>query len=67
MDYGMEDKNPIDNVYFYCKSNFNQPITIAKEQVTTYVKKYICVYCSGIWQIWIVNLHFTCRLGPKVN
>uniref|UniRef100_A0A671FAS4 Deoxynucleoside triphosphate triphosphohydrolase SAMHD1 n=1 Tax=Rhinolophus ferrumequinum TaxID=59479 RepID=A0A671FAS4_RHIFE len=51
MDYGMEDKNPIDNVYFYCKSNFNQPITIAKEQVSQFLpekfkEQQIRVYCK---------------------
>lgn len=35
MDYGMEDKNPIDNVRFYCKADLNQVVKITKEQVTT--------------------------------
>lgn len=34
MDYGMEDKNPIDYVYFYCKSNSRQAVTITKDQVS---------------------------------
>lgn len=34
MDYGMEDKNPIDNVHFYCKSDSRQAVTITKDQVT---------------------------------
>ena len=34
MDYGMEDKNPIDNVRFYCKSDPNKAIIITKNQVT---------------------------------
>ena len=35
MDYGMEDKNPIDHVRFYCKSEPSQAIMITKNQVTT--------------------------------
>lgn len=35
MDYGMQDKNPIDHVYFYCKSDVSQAIKISKDQVTT--------------------------------
>lgn len=58
MDYGMEDKNPIDHVRFYCKSDLSKAIMITKNQVTTY---------SGIWQIFVVKLHFTCRLGSEVN
>lgn len=51
MDYGMEDKNPIDNVYFYCKSNFNQPVKIAKDQVSQFLpdkfkEQQIRVYCK---------------------
>lgn len=34
MDYGMEDKNPIDNVHFYCKSDSRQAVTITKDQVS---------------------------------
>lgn len=33
VDYGMEDKNPIDRVHFYCKSNSKQAVRINKEQV----------------------------------
>lgn len=35
MDYGMEDKNPIDHVRFYCKSDPSQAIMITKNQVMT--------------------------------
>lgn len=35
MDYGMEDKNPIDNVHFYCKADLNQAFKISQKQVTT--------------------------------
>ncbi|KAL1786310.1 deoxynucleoside triphosphate triphosphohydrolase SAMHD1 isoform X2 [Sigmodon hispidus] len=34
MDYGMEDKNPIDNVHFYCKSNTKHTVMISKDQVS---------------------------------
>ena len=51
MDYGMEDKNPIDHVRFYCKSEPSQAIMITKNQVTTQVKQ---IYYSGIW-IFTVN------------
>lgn len=33
IDYGMKDKNPIDNVYFYCKNDPSNPIQIRKEEV----------------------------------
>lgn len=51
MDYGMEDKNPIDNVYFYCKSNLNQPVKIVKDQVSQFLpdkfkEQQIRVYCK---------------------
>jgi hypothetical protein len=45
MDYGMKDKNPIDHVHFYCKSDSRKAIKISKDQVTTYTKQ---VYVSGI-------------------
>lgn len=34
VDYGMEDKNPIDHVLFYSKNNTRQAVRISKEQVT---------------------------------
>lgn len=34
MDYGMEDKNPVDHVFFYSKNNTRQTTKIFKEQVT---------------------------------
>ena len=58
MDYGMEDKNPIDHVRFYCKSDLSEAVMITRNQVTTY---------SGIWQIFVVKLQFTCSLGSEVN
>uniref|UniRef100_A0A8C9CXY9 Deoxynucleoside triphosphate triphosphohydrolase SAMHD1 n=1 Tax=Panthera leo TaxID=9689 RepID=A0A8C9CXY9_PANLE len=32
MDYGMEDKNPIDHVRFYCKSDLSKAVRITKDQ-----------------------------------
>ncbi|XP_072487553.1 deoxynucleoside triphosphate triphosphohydrolase SAMHD1 isoform X2 [Notamacropus eugenii] len=32
MDYGMKDKNPIDNVRFYCKSDRSKAVMITKDQ-----------------------------------
>lgn len=33
LDYGMENKNPIDHVRFYHKENPNIPIEVKKEEV----------------------------------
>ena len=33
MDYGMKEKNPINNVRFYCKSDPYKAIQIRKNQV----------------------------------
>ncbi|XP_076786251.1 deoxynucleoside triphosphate triphosphohydrolase SAMHD1 isoform X3 [Arvicanthis niloticus] len=51
MDYGMEDKNPIDKVHFYCKSNSRQAVTITKDQVSQllpekFAEQLIRVYCK---------------------
>ena len=35
MDYGMEDKNPIDHVRFYCNSDLSKAVMITRNQVTT--------------------------------
>ncbi|XP_068453256.1 deoxynucleoside triphosphate triphosphohydrolase SAMHD1-like [Clinocottus analis] len=34
MDYGMKDKNPINNVHFYCKDDPNKAVQIRKNQVS---------------------------------
>lgn len=34
MDYGMKEKNPINNVSFYCKSDITKAVKITKEQVS---------------------------------
>uniref|UniRef100_G1NXD5 Deoxynucleoside triphosphate triphosphohydrolase SAMHD1 n=1 Tax=Myotis lucifugus TaxID=59463 RepID=G1NXD5_MYOLU len=51
MDYGMEDKNPIDNVHFYCKADLNQAFKISQEQASQLLPKQfkeqlIRVYCK---------------------
>ncbi|XP_049635415.1 deoxynucleoside triphosphate triphosphohydrolase SAMHD1 [Suncus etruscus] len=50
MDYGMQDKNPIDCVDFYCKSDYNKAIKISKNQVSQllpviFAEQLIRVYC----------------------
>ncbi|XP_023368031.1 deoxynucleoside triphosphate triphosphohydrolase SAMHD1 [Otolemur garnettii] len=51
MDYGMEDKNPIDHVRFYCKSDPSKAIRITKNQVSQllperFAEQLIRVYCK---------------------
>ncbi|KAF4023613.1 hypothetical protein G4228_015186 [Cervus hanglu yarkandensis] len=51
MDYGMEDKNPIDHVRFYCKSDLSKAIIITRDQVSqflpgTFAEQLIRVYCK---------------------
>ncbi|CAO2578003.1 Deoxynucleoside triphosphate triphosphohydrolase SAMHD1 [Lemmus lemmus] len=51
MDYGMEDKNPIDHVRFYSKNNTRQAVRISKEQVSQllpqkFAEQLIRVYCK---------------------
>ncbi|XP_056405325.1 deoxynucleoside triphosphate triphosphohydrolase SAMHD1 isoform X2 [Hyla sarda] len=51
MDYGMKEKNPINNVRFYCKSDPLKAIKITKEQVSQllpekFAEQIIRVYCK---------------------
>uniref|UniRef100_A0A1A7XYN9 Deoxynucleoside triphosphate triphosphohydrolase SAMHD1 n=1 Tax=Iconisemion striatum TaxID=60296 RepID=A0A1A7XYN9_9TELE len=51
MDYGMKEKNPINNMRFYCKSDPNKAIQIYKNQVSKllpeqFVEQQIRVYCK---------------------
>ncbi|XP_020030850.1 deoxynucleoside triphosphate triphosphohydrolase SAMHD1 [Castor canadensis] len=51
MDYGMKDKNPIDHVHFYCKSDSRKAIKISKDQVSQllperFAEQLIRVYCK---------------------
>ena len=39
-DYGMRDRNPIDEVRFYGKNNPNKPMIVRKEQV-----RNVCLTC----------------------
>ncbi|XP_049342344.1 deoxynucleoside triphosphate triphosphohydrolase SAMHD1 isoform X1 [Astyanax mexicanus] len=51
MDYGMKEKNPINNVHFYCKNDPNKAIRIRKNQVSKllperFAEQLIRVYCK---------------------
>lgn len=51
MDYGMKEKNPINNVRFYCKDDKNKAIQIRKDQVSKllpehFAEQLIRVYCK---------------------
>ncbi|XP_043088593.1 deoxynucleoside triphosphate triphosphohydrolase SAMHD1-like [Puntigrus tetrazona] len=51
MDYGMKDKNPINNVHFYCKKDPTKAIKICKKQVSKllperFAEQLIRVYCK---------------------
>ncbi|XP_005940298.1 deoxynucleoside triphosphate triphosphohydrolase SAMHD1 [Haplochromis burtoni] len=51
MDYGMKEKNPINNVRFYCKNDVTKAIQIRKNQVSKllpehFVEQLIRVYCK---------------------
>lgn len=51
MDYGMEDKNPIDHVRFYCKSDLSKAVMITRNQVSQFLperfaEQLIRVYCK---------------------
>lgn len=56
MDYGMKEKNPINNVRFYCKEDPTKAIQIRKNQVGTkaYITKLMLIllnfhsYCHSI-------------------
>ncbi|KAM9350888.1 deoxynucleoside triphosphate triphosphohydrolase SAMHD1-like [Symphorus nematophorus] len=51
MDYGMKEKNPINNVRFYCKDDLTTAIQIRKNQVSKllpeqFAEQLIRVYCK---------------------
>ncbi|MBN3304911.1 SAMH1 triphosphohydrolase, partial [Amia calva] len=51
MDYGMKEKNPINNVRFYCKNDPTKAIKIRKDQVSQllpekFAEQLIRVYCK---------------------
>lgn len=51
LDYGMKEKNPINNVRFYCKNDLTTAIQIRKNQVSKllperFAEQLIRVYCK---------------------
>ncbi|XP_041859789.1 deoxynucleoside triphosphate triphosphohydrolase SAMHD1 [Melanotaenia boesemani] len=51
IDYGMKEKNPINNVRFYCKNDLTKAIQIRKNQVSKllpehFAEQLIRVYCK---------------------
>ncbi|CAM4684060.1 unnamed protein product [Leuciscus chuanchicus] len=51
MDYGMKEKNPINNVHFYCKNDPSKAIKIRKKQVSKllpeqFAEQMIRVFCK---------------------
>ena len=52
-DYGMKDKNPIDEMRFYTKDRPNSAVRVRKDQVSqmlpnTFIEKSIRVYCKKL-------------------
>ncbi|XP_032275339.1 deoxynucleoside triphosphate triphosphohydrolase SAMHD1 [Phoca vitulina] len=65
MDYGMEDKNPIDHVRFYCKSDLSKAVMITKDQVSEllperFEEQLIRVYCkkTDAKTLFVAQQHF---------
>uniref|UniRef100_A0A8C2WBN6 Deoxynucleoside triphosphate triphosphohydrolase SAMHD1 n=1 Tax=Chinchilla lanigera TaxID=34839 RepID=A0A8C2WBN6_CHILA len=65
MDYGMEDKNPIDHVRFYCKSDPYKAIMISKNQVSQllperFAEQLIRGYCKKLDEksLYAAKQHF---------
>lgn len=53
LDYGMKDKNPVDNVRFYSKENPNTAVRVRKDQVSnllpeTFAEQQIRVHCKVV-------------------
>ncbi|XP_024415406.1 deoxynucleoside triphosphate triphosphohydrolase SAMHD1 [Desmodus rotundus] len=51
MDYGMKDKNPIDHVHFYSKTDYSQAKKITKNEVSCllpdrFAEQQVRVYCK---------------------
>ncbi|MGH0124492.1 UNVERIFIED_CONTAM: hypothetical protein FKN15_077177 [Acipenser sinensis] len=75
MDYGMKEKNPINNVRFYCKNDPRKAIRIRRNQVSQllperFAEQLIRVYCKKIdeqsieaakkyFVQWCINRDFT--------
>ncbi|XP_063000921.1 deoxynucleoside triphosphate triphosphohydrolase SAMHD1 [Elgaria multicarinata webbii] len=65
MDYGMKEKNPVNNVNFYCKSDITKAIKITKDQVSKllpekFAEQLIRVYCKKKDEkvIYVATKHF---------
>ncbi|XP_044303454.1 deoxynucleoside triphosphate triphosphohydrolase SAMHD1 isoform X3 [Varanus komodoensis] len=65
MDYGMKEKNPVNNVNFYCKSDITKAIKITKDQVSKllpekFAEQIIRVYCKKTDEkfIYVATKHF---------
>ncbi|KAK3567733.1 hypothetical protein QTP86_024055, partial [Hemibagrus guttatus] len=63
IDYGKKEKNPIDNVYFYCKNEPNKAFQIRKEQVSkllppTFSEEHIRVYCKQTDKVEAAKKYF---------
>nr|XP_015220264.1 PREDICTED: deoxynucleoside triphosphate triphosphohydrolase SAMHD1 [Lepisosteus oculatus] len=66
IDYGMKEKNPINNVRFYCKNDPTNAIRIRKDQVSPFLCKHSnSCYCksefSGLTYIFCPKTF----IGPK--
>ncbi|KAK3519520.1 hypothetical protein QTP70_033504 [Hemibagrus guttatus] len=75
MDYGMKEKNPVNNVYFYCKNDPTKAIKIRKNQVSKllperFAEQLIRVYCKKTDEMnleaakkyfvqWCINRNFS--------
>ncbi|XP_036899901.1 deoxynucleoside triphosphate triphosphohydrolase SAMHD1 isoform X2 [Sturnira hondurensis] len=51
MDYGMKDKNPMDNVHFYSKTDYSHAKKITKNQVSHFLpdifaEQHVRLYCK---------------------
>ncbi|XP_053527188.1 deoxynucleoside triphosphate triphosphohydrolase SAMHD1 isoform X2 [Artibeus jamaicensis] len=51
MDYGMKDKNPMDNVHFYSKTDYSHAKNITKNQVSHFLpdifaEQHVRLYCK---------------------
>ncbi|XP_078274936.1 deoxynucleoside triphosphate triphosphohydrolase SAMHD1-like [Rhinoraja longicauda] len=75
MDYGMKEKNPINEMWFYCKNDPNVAIKIPKDQVSqmlpsSFTEQLIQVYCKKtddksvqaahkLFDQWCINSNFS--------
>ena len=70
LDYGMKDKNPVDNMHFYSKENPDMAVMLPKEKVRTkaFMTEYfilvfpcmscLCPVCRYSWgSFWYDDIH----------